>query len=156
MRRISAGVVALALAVPVSGQEARPVAKTDRDTAVVISGCLEGGRSSYTLSTRGAGRIAHEGAGVPVGTSGASISYRLTPRDGVNLARHVGRRVEIRGALLPAQRSDERTTPANDEPKRDDSPDVKDDSSGTVDPADALVRPNVAVTAIRVLSGACR
>ena len=117
-----------AVAVP-AGQEKRPAATTPQDKPVMISGCLEGGPSSYTLSTRPVTRLPHEPADIPIGTSGTSITYNLTPRDEVDLARHVGKKVEIRGSLLPA-RSAVAATP--------------------------LVRPNLAVTSVRVVSVTCR
>jgi hypothetical protein len=147
---------------------------------VLVSGCLEGGPSTYTLSTRPVTGLPHERVDTPIGTSGTSMTYVLTPRDEVNLSRHVGRKVEIRGSLLPA-RSDpppaqsssqvgpstgsgrQEGTPSRRSGRQgephvlDDNPGVKpkaDDGSDT--DAATLVRPNVAVTSVRVVSASCR
>jgi hypothetical protein len=42
----------------------------------------------------------------PVGTSGTMKNYALSPRAGVDLTPHVGKRVEISGIMVPAAKGD--------------------------------------------------
>ena len=155
-----------------AGQDARPVAPSEQGKPVLLSGCLEGGPSNYTLAMRPVARLPHERADVPIGTSGTSMSYTLTPRDEVDLSRHVGKKVEIRGSLMPAGPTPAPALSASQassssagkpseqrEPrvKRDDSPDVKPESEADADSKIAdLIRPGVSVTSVRVVSVSCR
>src|SRR5688500_442676 len=73
-RAIPAAIFAVALvAAPLAAQQkpATPAAppKVDAAKPVLLSGCLTGGPSSYTLSNVAATRVAHETADRPVGTS---------------------------------------------------------------------------------------
>ena len=134
-RALSVSVIALAsAAVPVAGQD-QPVrspapAKADAAKPVLLSGCLTGGPSSYILSNVAVTRVAHEAANRPVGTSGASTSYSLTARDGVDLGDYVGKKVEVSGSLLPPQ------------PQK----------TAVPDPTD----PKLAVTSVKLLSATCQ
>src|SRR5688572_32378506 len=105
-RAIPATIFAVALAaVPLAAQQkttASPAPKADAK-AVLLSGCLTGGPSSYTLSNVSISRGAHESApDRPVGTSGASTSYNVIARDGVDLGDYIGKKVEVTGTLMPA------------------------------------------------------
>jgi hypothetical protein len=106
MRRVlPVSLVVLALAaIPLAAQEtSRPSpapAKSDGSKPVLLSGCLTGGPSSFTLSNVAVTRVAHEAADRPVATSGASTSYSLTARDGVDLGDYVGKKVEVTGVLM--------------------------------------------------------
>jgi hypothetical protein len=156
---LTACILATATVAAAAGQDTRPTATTPQDKPVMISGCLEGGPSSYTLSTRPVTRLPHEPADIPIGTSGTSMTYNLTARDEVDLARHVGKKVEIRGSLLPARSAPTPAPSTKSEPrvKQDDSPDVKSGQGAGADSgATALVRPNLAVTSVRVVSVTCR
>ena len=160
MRSVLTACMLVSAVAAAAGQEARPVATPEQGKPVLISGCLDGGPSSYTLATQPATRLPHERADVPVGTSGRSITYVLTPHDELDLSKHLGKKVEIRGALLPARPGPApavSATKGEPDVKRDDSPDVKPeaDTGADIDAA-TLVRPNVAVTSVRVVSGSCR
>ena len=149
---------ALVLALPVATQEPARSSPPPADSKIVtMSGCLTGGPSSYTLSNVTVTGAAHDRPNVPVGTSGATtMSYRVRGRDGVNLAPHVGKKVEIRGYLLaPSAESTSSKREPVEKPKRDDSPDPKGDkaAAGSVS---TLMSPNVAVTSVRILSASCR
>ena len=155
-RALSVSVIVLALAaVPVGGQD-QPVrspapAKSDAPKPVLLSGCLTGGPSSYILSNVAVTRVAHVAADRPVGTSGASTSYSLTARDGVDLGDYVGKKVEVSGSLLPPQPP----KTAGPDPKlpRSDSPDAKAQASATVA---AVTDPKLAVTSVKLLSATCQ
>jgi hypothetical protein len=156
MRVLVAGILAIGAAVPAAGQETRPVSKTEEGKQIVVDGCLTGGPSTFTLSTVAVTPPTHP-RDVPVGTAGTAISsYNLRGRDGVNLSRHVGKKVEVRGVLLTSRAATPSATESAEKPKRDDSPDVKTHDDAKADPAGAALRPNLAVTEVRVLSAACR
>jgi hypothetical protein len=154
---LSASVFALALAaIPLAGQEqpARTPAPATSDAAkpVLLSGCLTGGPSSYLLSNVAVTRVAHEGADRPVGTSGASTSYSLTARDGVNLGDYVGKKVEVSGSLLPTPQPQEGAVQDAKLPKNH-TPEAKAQVRGTVA---ALTDPRLAVTSVKLLSATCQ
>jgi hypothetical protein len=154
-RAIPVTIFALTLAaVPLSAQQkaaTSPPQKADAK-AVLLSGCLTGGSSSYTLSNVSISRGAHETApDRPVGTAGASTSYNVIARDGVDLGDYIGKKVEVTGTLMPL-------TPApaaGTEPKakQDASPDVK--AQARADAA-AVTYPKVAATAVKLLSATCQ
>ena len=149
-------VLAITFAATVSGQQTTtkplPSPKADDGKPVVLSGCLTGGPSSYTLAAAVVTRAARESAEAGVATSGAAISYSLTPRNGVEMSALVGKKVEIQGVLLPAgpppARSDESA-----KRKQDDSPDVKESTTAKVA---MVVSPKVAVTAVKLVSPTCQ
>jgi hypothetical protein len=154
--------LSLALAFPAARQD-----ETARSSApptpaegklVAMSGCLSGGPSSFTLESVTVTDGAHDRPNLPVGTTGTTItSYSLRGRDGVNLSPHVGKKVEIRGVLLTPAAARPSAGESAEKPKRDDSPDVKVESDAKVDSnVAAVMRPNVAVTSVRVLSASCR
>jgi hypothetical protein len=152
-----ASILAIGAAVPAAGQETRPVIKTEEGKQIVVDGCLTGGPSTFTLSNVAVTPPTHPRRDVPVGTAGTAISsYNLRGRDGVNLSQYVGKKVEVRGVLLTSRAATAPPTESAEKPKRDDSPDVKTHNDDKADPAVAALRPNVAVTEVRVLSAACR
>jgi hypothetical protein len=159
MRHIlGVGFVALAFTTAVAGQDSAATRSTtanpDQAKAVVLSGCLAGGPSSYTLSNVAPTRVAHEKPDFPIGTSGGSTSYSLTARDGVNLADVVGKKVEIRGVLQPPiPASITKAESGAPKVKQDDSPEASGDRSAAVA---AVVYPKVAVTSVRLLSATCQ
>src|SRR5688572_31053505 len=155
-RVLSAAVIALGLAaLPCAAQE-KPVqypaaTKSDASKPVLLSGCLTGGPSSYTLSNVAVTRVAHEAADRPVGTSGASTSYSLTARDGVDLGDYIGKKVEVSGTLLPPQPP--KTGVPDPKLPRNDSPDAKAQTPSTVV---AVTDPKLAVTSVKLLSATCQ
>src|SRR5688572_33486168 len=154
-RALSVSVIALVLAaIPVAGQD-QPVrspapAKSDAAKPVLLSGCLTGGPSSYILSNVAVTRVAHVAADRPVGTSGASTSYSLTARDGVDLGDYVGKKVEVSASLLPPPPAQKGAVP---DPKlsQDGSPDAKAQTR-----AAAVTDPKLAVTSVKLLSATCQ
>ena len=152
-RAIPATIFAAALAaVPLTAQQkpnATSTSKTDAK-AVLLSGCLTGGSSNYTLSNVAISRGAHDSApDRPVGTSGASTSYNVIARDGVDLGDYIGKKVEVTGTLMPLT-----PPPAAAEPKKQDAnPDVK--AQARADVA-AVAYPKVAATAVKLLSATCQ
>ena len=152
-RAMSATFFAVALtALPLAAQRpaTTPTPKADAK-AVLLSGCLTGGSSSYTLSNVAISRGAHETApDRPVGTSGASTSYSLIARDGVDLGDYIGKKVEVTGTLMPATPA---AATAEPKAKQDASPDVK--AQARADVA-AVTYPKVAATAVKLLSATCQ
>src|SRR5687768_11032928 len=100
---IPATIFAVALAAAPAAAQQKPNAPSTSKPdakAVLLSGCLTGGSSSYTLSNVSISRGAHESApDRPVGTSGASTSYNVIARDGVDLGDYIGKKVEVTGTL---------------------------------------------------------
>jgi hypothetical protein len=153
---LPACVLTLALTATTSGQQktaaARPSPKADEGKPVVLSGCLTGGPSSYTLANVPVTRAAHESPEAPVATSGAAISYSLTPRNGVEMGDLVGKKVEIQGVLLPSGPPPARSEESAKR-KQDDSPDVKVSTTAKIA---AVVSPKVAVTSVKLVSPTCQ
>jgi hypothetical protein len=156
-RALSVSVFALALAaIPLAAQDT-PVpspapAKPDAAKPVLLSGCLTGGPSSYTLSNVAVTRVAHEAADRPVGTSGASTSYSLTARDGVDLVDYLGKKVEVTGSLLPPAQA-QKGAVADPKRTQNDSPEVKAQTRANIA---AATDPKVAVTSVKLLSATCQ
>jgi hypothetical protein len=153
-RAITTTIFAVALAAgPLAAQQkssASSTSKTD-PKAVLLSGCLTGGTSSYTLSNVAISRGAHESApDRPVGTSGASTSYSVIARDGVDLGDYIGKKVEVTGTLMPATPA---ATTATEPKKQNANPDVK--AQARADVA-AVTYPKVAATAVKLLSATCQ
>jgi hypothetical protein len=148
---------ALALAAIPLGAQDKPVpspapAKPDAAKPVLLSGCLTGGPSSYTLANVAVTRVAHEAADRPVGTSGASTSYSLTARDGVDLGDYLGKKVEVSGSLLPPAQAQKGAVPDPNR-TRTDSPEAKAQTRANVA---ATTDPKVAVTSVKLLSATCQ
>ena len=128
----------VALAVAAGSAQNRPGAPSRTSAPqdgkpVMISGCLTGGPTGYTLANVALAAAPHEGPERPTGTAGATLSYTLTARDGVDLGRHIGKKVEIRGVLAkPAAPASAKAKVAAD------------------------MYPIVAVTSVRMLSGTCQ
>jgi hypothetical protein len=157
-RALMVSAFALALATPPLAAQDRPAqsasVKSDASKAVLLSGCLTGGPSSYTLSNVAVTRVAHEAANRPAGTSGASTSYSLTGRDGVNLGDFVGKKVEVSGALLPSTPAQKDTVAgAGGKQTGSSSADVKAQTRADVA---AATDPKLAVTSVKLLSATCQ
>ncbi len=93
----------------------------------------------------------------PVGTSGSTKNYALSPRDGVDLAAHVGKRVEISGIMVPAARGDkdaEITIREETKVERDHAPDS---TSKTRVEADIQrgAHPQLNVLSVKTVGGTC-
>jgi hypothetical protein len=144
-------------ALPLAGQDKpspSPSGKPEAAKPVLLSGCLTGGPSSYTLSNVAVTRVAHEAADRPAGTSGASTSYSLTGRDGVNLGDYVGKKVEVSGALLPSTPPQKDTLPgAAAKQGGSSSADAKAQTRADVA---AATDPKLAVTSVKLLSATCQ
>ena len=132
---------------------------TEQGKPVTMTGCLTGGPTSYTLSDVATTRGAHETADAIIATSGESTSYMLTPRDGVELSTHVGKKVEITGVLLAAAGTPAAKRAGSDEPqaKPDQRPGatLQGSTRATANPA-AAKYPSVAVASVRLVSPTCR
>lgn len=141
-RFLSLCFVALAVAAGASAQNqtAAPArtSKPQDGKPVMMSGCLTGGPTNYTLANVAITPAPHEGAERPIATTGATLSYTLTARDGIDLGKHVGKKVEIRGMLLPPTPPPGSKTGAAELRMKE------------------AMSPAVAVTAVRMLSGTCR
>jgi hypothetical protein len=82
---------------------AQPATRTDASAkSIVVTGCVTGGPAAFTLTNAMAANATGK-PGEAVGTSGISSSYDLSARAGVDLAPHVGHKVEITGT--PAEAS---------------------------------------------------
>jgi ribosomal protein L27 len=92
-----------------------------------------------------------------VGTSGITMMYELDPRAGVNLAAHVGHRVQISGVMLdPAKGDDDAdvTIRQDTKVKNDDAPDARVKSKTKAElPRGAHQR--LAVVSVKPMSGSC-
>ncbi len=163
---------ALALAAPLADQSAKTTppaaqaspaeqAKTSSaEKTVTASGCLGGGPAGYTLSTAIAAGAPHDEAeahGRSVGTTGATLSYTLTARDGVDLRELVGKKVEVRGVLqaeTPAARPSKAADSGAPDVKQDDSPEAGRPAARAA--KEAVVSPTIAVTSVQLLSATCQ
>ena len=164
MRYMTSLALTLALAAPLAAQlpktppPAAPAKASSAEKIVTASGCLGGGPSGYTLSTAIAGGSPHDEAEahVGVGTTGATLSYTLTARDGVNLRELVGKKVEVRGVLqaeAPASRPSKAADSGAPNVKQDDSPEAGRPRGRA---AEAVVSPRIAVTSVQLLSATCQ
>jgi hypothetical protein len=93
----------------------------------------------------------------PIGTSGIATMYMLAPRAGVNLAAHVGHRVEIAGVLPdPAKGDDDAEVTIREDTKveNDDAPDGR-IRTKTKAELPRGPRPHLAVVSVKPLSGSC-
>ena len=155
---IPAAILASALAASTLGGQEKPIpsattARPDAARPVLLSGCLTGGPSSYTLSNVAVTRVAHETADRPVGTSGASTSYSLVPRDGVDLGDYVGKKVEVTGTIMPAAAAQKEAVVEPKGKESDSSPEVTAQARAK---AAALAYPKIATTAVKLLSATCQ
>ena len=111
MRRIliSCG-LALVAVVPLAGQAGVSEPRGADGKPVTITGCLGGGAPKFVITNVLAARPAggKDQGSAPVGLLS---SYALVPADGVALAPHVGRRVELVGTVIAAAKKEE-TEPA--------------------------------------------
>lgn len=107
-RLLSSCVLALAAVVSVNAQDTTIKSETrvnaDDAKVVTVTGCLNGGPSNFMLTNvvaEAPGKKADDRDDKkPVGTSGAVTSYRLTAREGMSLAPHVGQKVELVGVVI--------------------------------------------------------
>jgi hypothetical protein len=184
---VPACTLALALSATAYAQDSTVKSKTkvkvDDARAVVMTGCLTQAGAAYMLSgvvtaagedltirsrvktdvddddvtvkTRTEAEIDDDDD--VVGTSGIASMYLLEPRSGVNLATHVGHRVEIAGVMLAPARGDddaEVTIREDTRIKRDDAPDARVKSRTETElPRGAHAR--LSVVSVKPLSGAC-
>ena len=93
----------------------------------------------------------------PVGTSGATTMYQLDPRAGVNLAAHVGHKVQISGVMLdPAKGDDDAEVTIREDTrvKNDDAPDARVRTKTKTElPRGAHAR--LSVVSVKPMSGSC-
>ena len=104
---------------------------------VVVTGCIGGGPAAFTLTNAMAASSAKPGDS-PIGTAGISSSYDLTAKAGVDLAPHVGHKVEITGTPAPM-------TPGTGGAASTDKP-----AAGAKPPAAKLT-----VSAVKMVSASC-
>lgn len=77
--------------------------KADDAKVVTMTGCVGSEQTIFMLSNaKPKDDDKSRQAAVPVGTSGVLSSYKLTPREGLDLRSHVGHQVEVTGVLVPA------------------------------------------------------
>jgi hypothetical protein len=93
----------------------------------------------------------------PVGTSGTAKIYELSPRDGVDLAAHAGKRVEISAVEVDAKNGDDDAeVEIKEETKveRDDAPDAKVESETKAElPRGA--NPRLMVVSVKQVAASC-
>jgi hypothetical protein len=167
MRRVfPTCLLAFVFAAVAAAQDAKIETKTTIDAddakAVVVTGCLAGGPTSFTLSNIAPAdaSIARERrADAPVGTSGAIAMYQLTAREGVNLTTHVGQRVQITGAALKASRDkdDDAEVTVKEETRVDleDGRDSKAETRTRVEVPKGS-SPKLLVTSVKMVSTSCQ
>jgi hypothetical protein len=113
-------------------------------------------KDDTTVKTKTRAELEHDGHDA-VGTSGSTMMYELAPRSGVELAAHVGHRVEIAGVMLdPAKGDDDAEITIKEETKvkADDAPDSKVKSKTKAElPRGAHAR--LAVVSVTPTSGNC-
>jgi hypothetical protein len=123
-----------------SKSEAR---KTDDARVTTISGCLGGGPNNTFVLTNVIASTSGDNKGDrKAAAAGVQNAYSLVPREGVALAPHVGRRVELTGAVLtPGTKGD----------------DAKSDSADSAARARTPRGPEAqfAVTSVKVISPIC-
>jgi hypothetical protein len=162
MRRvITACAVALCFAAAsVSAQDEATIKsktkiKADDGKVVTATGCLTGGPASFTLAHSNTVAIEKR---TTVGTSGTTIDYMVVPRNGVDLATHIGQMVEVTGVLVPATSKDDKSTKikVKTDTKADieDHPDAKGKSETKLEvPRTAM--PQLAVTSVKMVGQTC-
>jgi hypothetical protein len=155
--------VALGLAATAAAQDTKVTTETrvDSDGAkpTVVSGCLMGGPTTFTLLNSSAALTARERSSEhgAVGTSGVVSVYSLSAGDGVDLKTHIGQKVEVTGLMIAAGDKDddvdvqvrERT-----EIEREDRPDEKIERRTEAEIGRGPA-PKLAVTSVKMLSSAC-
>jgi hypothetical protein len=112
-----------------------------------------------TVRTETAAKVDHDDDDrKAVGTSGATMTYEVMARDGVDLAAHVGRRVEIAAVMLdPADGDDDAEIEIETKTKTrvDDAPDRKAKTSTEVElPRGAHAR--LTALSVKPLGGGCQ
>ena len=159
--------------------------KADDARAVVMTGCLTQSAGSYLLSAATA--AAGEGLTVKskvrtdvddddttvktrtkaevyrddddvIGTSGTAAMYMLDPGAGVNLAAHVGHRVEISGVMPDPPRGNddaEVTIKEDTKVKNDDAPDARTRTRTKLE-LPRGTHPHLSVVSVKPLSGSCQ
>ena len=105
MRRIlSSCVMALAAAATVGAQDTTIKTETrikaDDAKVMTLTGCLGGTATAFVLTNAMAAGPGDK-KDKSVGTAGIADTYALVPREGVALAAHLGRRVELVGVVVP-------------------------------------------------------
>jgi len=151
---VSTGVLALGLMATTYAQAPAPVpvpanpATAQQPTTrpepkpVVLTGCVGGGPAAFTLTNAMAATTPAKPGESPVGTAGIASSYDLTPRAGVDLAAHVGHKVEITGAPAELNVSNP-GVPAAERP------------AAGADVAAKAPAPKLTVTALKMVSATC-
>jgi hypothetical protein len=107
MRHVISGcALVLCVAVSASAQDAKIKTQTDikadNGKVVTMTGCLMRGGTDFVLSSvEELGKNGKRKDKETVGTTGVS-PYALSPREGLDLAPHLGQRVELTGVIVPA------------------------------------------------------
>lgn len=162
MRQVlSSCVLALAATTLVAAQDTTIKSETrikaDDAKVMTLSGCLTGGPSTFTL-TNATPVEADKPSDRPIGTSGTSHAYLLSPREGVTFAPHVGQKVEVSGVIVPAAKGGDKTARVEvrerTEVQRDGSPDSKSETTTKTTIARGATE-QFAVEAIKLVSPVC-
>jgi len=102
--------------------------KADDAKVVTMTGCVSGGPQAFILTNAVFADDARKGD-KPVGTSGSSGVYALTPNEGVDLKSQIGHKVEVVGALIPPAKDGDKDAKVEVREKtrvdREDAPDSK-------------------------------
>ena len=105
--------------------------KADDAKVVTMTGCVSGGPQAFILTNAEFADKAKKND-KPVGTSGSSGVYALTPNEGVDLKSQVGHKVEIIGAIIPPAKDGDKDSKVEVREKtrveREDAPDSKSES----------------------------
>lgn len=164
--------------------KSKTTVKADDARTVVMTGCLTQTGGSYMLAgattatgedltikskvktdvdkdktevrTRTQAEIDHDDDDA-VGTSGAATMYMLDPRAGVNLAAHVGHKVQISGVMLdPAKGDDDAEVTIREDTRvrTEDAPDARVRTKTKAElPRGAHAR--LSVVSVKPMSGSC-
>ena len=157
---VALGLAAVPLGAKDSTTKSTTTVKADDAKVTTLTGCVTGGPSSFTLTKVAAANTAREKSSEPspVGTSGTVSSYSLSARDGVDLSEHVGKKVEVTGAVLPAasKGDDDSKISVSErtEVKRDDAPDEKVESKASAEIARGA-SPTFAVASVKMVAASC-
>lgn len=112
MRVLMCSMMALVAAATTIYAQDTNAGRADGAKLVKVTGCLSGGPSKFVLTNAAIGQAPGTTGEQATGTSGIVSSYELTLRDGVSLAPHVGRRVELTGVVGEILKEAEDDAPA--------------------------------------------
>lgn len=152
---------ACALTLTAQAQETTVKSKTkikaDDAKTITLTGCLQAGTDAGTWMLANVVPPASDKA--PVGTTGAVTTYMLSPKDGVDLAAHVGHRVQITAVEIPARTATDKDAKIEvkekTEVKRENMPDEKTKTKAKTE-IDRGPLPKLTVVTIKHIAPSCQ